>query len=97
MSESAFSRYFKTASGLTFSAMVRKLRVANACRLLEAGDLAISAIASTTGYPNLANFNRQFLAETGMTPRDYRRSHGSQVRDKLKPPSARAETERRPA
>ena len=88
MSDSAFSRYFKNASGLTFSAMVRKLRIANACRLLDAGDLTISAIASTIGYNNLANFNRQFLAETGMTPRDYRRSHGEHVRDKLHPPTA---------
>lgn len=94
MSDSAFSRYFKSASGLTFSAMVRKLRIANACRLLEASDLAISAVASTGGYNNLANFNRQFLAETGMTPRDYRRSHGRQVRDKLQPPKATGATAR---
>ena len=86
MSDSAFSRYFKSASGLTFSAMIRKLRIANACRLLEAGDLGVSAIASTIGYNNLANFNRQFLAEMGMTPREYRQNHGRQLRDKLRPP-----------
>lgn len=86
MSDSAFSRYFKKASGLTFSAMVRKLRIANACRLLESSNMAVAAIASTTGYNNLANFNRQFLAETGMTPRDYRRRHGERLRDKLRPP-----------
>lgn len=92
MSDSAFSRYFKSASGLTFSAMVRKLRIANACRLLDAGDLPISAIAATTGYRNLANFNRQFLAETGMTPREYRRSHVTRSGYTLLPPGAASRT-----
>ena len=73
MSEPTFSKYFKKASGLTFSAMVKKLRIANACRLIAHGDESISSIALTVGYSNLANFNRQFLTEVGMTPSEYRR------------------------
>jgi AraC-like DNA-binding protein len=76
MSPSAFSRYFKSASGLTFSAMVRKLRVATACRLLETTEMSVSSISTASGYQNLANFNRQFLRETDMTPGQYRRSIG---------------------
>lgn len=78
MSEPTFSKYFKRASGLTFSAMVKKLRIANACRLLASGEGTISAIAQGVGYSNLANFNRQFLTEVGMTPREYRRLDDSE-------------------
>lgn len=72
MSEPTFSKYFKRASGLTFSGMVKKLRIANACKLLEQTDTSVSSICSAVGYSNLANFNRQFLAEMGMTPSAYR-------------------------
>jgi AraC-like DNA-binding protein len=72
MSEPTFSKYFKKASGLTFSDMVKKLRIANACRLLERTDTAIASICLEVGYSNLANFNRQFLTEMKMTPSAYR-------------------------
>ena len=73
MSEPTFSKYFKKASGLTFSDMVKKLRIANACRLLEQTDRTISTICTSVGYTNLANFNRQFLAEVGVTPSGFRK------------------------
>lgn len=72
MSEPTFSKYFKKASGLTFSEMVRKMRIAHACRLLEDTKETISSICEASGYTNLANFNRQFLAEMDMTPSAYR-------------------------
>ncbi|MDM4763800.1 AraC family transcriptional regulator [Galbitalea sp. SE-J8] len=72
MSESAFSRSFQRASGQTFSAMVRRLRIAHACKLLDGTRDTVSTISRTVGYRNLSNFNRQFLAETGLTPTAYR-------------------------
>lgn len=72
MSEPTFSRYFKKASGHTFTDMVRALRVANACRLLTLTDNTIASISTAVGYHNLANFNRQFRAVVGVTPRAYR-------------------------
>ena len=72
MSEPSFSKYFKKASGLTFSEMVRKMRIAHACRLLEDTRDSISSICAASGYTNLANFNRQFLTEMSMTPSAYR-------------------------
>lgn len=72
MSEPTFSRYFKKASGHTFTDMVRALRITNACRLLASSDHTISAISAAVGYHNLANFNRQFRALLGITPRQYR-------------------------
>lgn len=72
MSEPSFSKYFKRASGMTFTELVRRLRIANACRLLAQTDSSVAAISLAVGYQNLANFNRQFRAETGLTPRAYR-------------------------
>jgi AraC-like DNA-binding protein/mannose-6-phosphate isomerase-like protein (cupin superfamily) len=72
MSASAFSRYFKRASGLTFTEMTIKLRVSQACRLLDLSDDPVSDIAIQVGYANQSNFNRQFRRLTGTSPRDYR-------------------------
>ena len=64
MSESAFSKYFKRMSGQTFSDTVRKLRLAQAGKLLKDTDLAVGSIYHRAGYPNLSNFNRQFQPST---------------------------------
>lgn len=82
MSEPTFSKYFKKATGLTFSNMVKKLRVAHARRLLDSTDHPVSRVAALSGFHNMANFNRQFLAEVGSTPSGYRRLESSQ-----KPPN----------
>jgi AraC-like DNA-binding protein len=58
---------------MTFSSMVKKLRIAYARRLLDTTEDSIGQVATQSGYSNLANFNRQFLAEVGMTPTAYRR------------------------
>ena len=73
MSEPSFSRYFKNASGMTFSNLVKRLRIAGACRLLSQSNATVAQISADVGYRNLANFNRQFLSEMSMTPRTYRK------------------------
>lgn len=78
MSEPSFSKYFKSATGMTFSSMVKKLRIAHARRLLDSTDEPIAQVAARSGYHNMANFNRQFLAEVGTTPTTYRRMESSQ-------------------
>ena len=83
MSEPTFSKYFKRATGMTFSTMVKKLRIAHARHMLDSTEEPIARIAAASGYHNMANFNRQFLSEVGTTPTQYRRLESSQ-----KPPSA---------
>ncbi|WP_307812399.1 AraC family transcriptional regulator [Phycicoccus sp. CSK15P-2] len=78
MSEPTFSKYFKSATGMTFSAMVKKLRIAHARRLLDSTQEPIAQVAAHSGYHNMANFNRQFLAEVGTTPTSYRKLETSQ-------------------
>ncbi|KFI92625.1 AraC family transcriptional regulator [Bifidobacterium saguini DSM 23967] len=75
MSGPAFSRFFKQAAGVSFSNMVRRLRIAKACRLLDSTNFGIARIQEECGYVNTANFNRRFRQETGMTPSEYRRRH----------------------
>ena len=72
MSDSQFSRVFKEGSGLTFSEMIRKLRIEHGCKILSSTDLSIAAIAKDCGFTNLSNFNRQFLREMGISPRAFR-------------------------
>lgn len=76
MSDSAFSRYFKRASGLTFTDMVRKLRLTRASTLLLETTRPVHEVAATVGYANLSGFNRQFLATFGHTPSAHRRGAG---------------------
>lgn len=72
MSPSALSRFFTRAAGRGFVETVRRLRIMRACRLLDETALRVADICFSVGYENLSNFNRQFRAETGKTPRQYR-------------------------
>jgi AraC-like DNA-binding protein len=76
MQEATFSKYFKRATGQNFTELIRKLRLAHAASLLSTSEMPISSVCFEVGYTNLSNFNRQFLAEMGTTPRGYRRGAG---------------------
>ena len=73
MSESRFSRFFRKATGNTFTDFVNRVRVNRACQLLMESDRQVAQIGYEVGFNNLANFNRRFLAIKGMTPTDFRR------------------------
>jgi AraC-like DNA-binding protein len=77
LSPAAFSRYFRKKLGHTFEAFVNEVRVGRICRaLIEEPDHSVAQIAFAAGYNNLANFNRQFLRRTGLSPVAYRAKHG---------------------
>ena len=59
---------------MNFSQYLLELRIACACRLLQESKLCISEVAINSGFNNLSNFNRQFLAKIKNTPRSYRLS-----------------------
>lgn len=77
MSESGFSRFFRRATGNTFTDFVNHVRVSRACQLLMESDLKITDIGYQVGFNTIANFNRRFLDIKGMTPSDYRRQTAS--------------------
>lgn len=72
LSKSAFSKFFKRATGKTFSDYVNDIRIGNACHLLTESDKAINEIAFQTGFESLTYFNRVFLRKKGITPRQFR-------------------------
>ncbi len=72
MSESSFSRYFRRATGNTFTSFVNQLRVHKACLLLMETDRYVTNVCYDAGFNNVANFNRRFLEIKGMTPKEFR-------------------------
>jgi len=73
-STSAFSRAFRQHTGMSLVQYVKRLRINLACQILMSDEQAsITSICYEVGYNNLSNFNRQFLAEKGMTPSRFRR------------------------
>ncbi len=73
MTESRFSRFFKRATGNTFTDFVNLVRINRACQLLLDTDRPIALVAYEVGFNNLANFNRRFQDIKAMTPSEYRR------------------------
>ena len=73
MTESRFSRFFRRATGNTFTDFVNQVRVNRACQLLMESDRFITDICHEVGFNNVANFNRRFLNLKGMTPSEFRR------------------------
>ena len=73
MSESQFSRFFRRATGNTFTDFVNRVRISRACQLLMDTDQQITYICYGVGFNNVAYFNRRFLESKGMTPSEFRR------------------------
>ncbi len=72
LSVSGLHRMFRRHTGGTISDYLMRMRIGDACARLSSTDQAIHHISDAVGYSSLANFNRQFRALKGMTPRDYR-------------------------
>jgi AraC-like DNA-binding protein len=77
MPESRFSRFFRRATGNTFTDFVNRMRISKACQLLMDTDRYVTTICYEVGFNNVANFNRRFLEIKGMTPTDFRRQAAS--------------------
>lgn len=71
--ERSLKRRFKAATGSTLIGYIQNLRVEEAKRLLEAGDLSSDEVSAEVGYENFAFFRRLFKRSTGLTPGEYRR------------------------
>ena len=73
MTESSFSRYFRRATGNSFTDFVNRLRINKACQLLMETERYITNVCYDVGFNNVANFNRRFRELKGMTPKEFRR------------------------
>ncbi len=73
MTVPSFCRYFKKATGKTFTHFVNEYRVVHASKLLAEGSLNITDICLECGFNNFSHFNGQFKAITGKSPSEYRK------------------------
>lgn len=62
------ARAFRRSFGESISECVRRLRVQEAARLLEAGETSVSAVAFRTGFADQSHLTRTFRQEAGLTP-----------------------------
>jgi AraC-like DNA-binding protein len=87
MERTAFSKFFKRSTGITFRAFVQQWRVAGAIRQMLNTDSSLATIAFGAGFGNMNSFGRIFRKLTGETPSRYRKrlltSNGLLLNDQL--------------
>ncbi len=65
--------YMVRTYGTNFRTWRNRLRIDEAKKLLEEGDIAVAEIYNAVGYSDRSNFHRQFTSAVGMTPLQYRK------------------------
>ncbi len=79
MSPAHFRRSFQETMGTSPLKYLNQLRIRKACMMLSIGNDSILNIAAEVGIPSISSFNRNFLKETGRSPREYRQSAGGET------------------
>lgn len=72
MTVPAFCRYFKKATGKTFTKLVNEFRVVHATKLLSESKMTITDICFECGFNNFSHFNKLFNEFTGKSASAYR-------------------------
>jgi AraC-like DNA-binding protein len=75
LSATHFRRLFREAIGRTPHEYLSDVRLRMAAALLRNTESPVLDVALRVGYPTLSNFSRQFRAEFGCSPREFRRQH----------------------
>jgi AraC-like DNA-binding protein len=75
MADGAFSRFFKTRTGISFMDCLLEARLGHASRLLIETTQSVSEIAYSCGFNNLSNFNRLFKKRKGSVPKEFREDY----------------------
>jgi len=81
-SDSYISHTFKKRSGVSISQYVNNVRITYAQMMLREEKISICEIASRCGFDNASYFAAVFRKRTGMTPQQYRNTHGNPLRKK---------------
>jgi len=74
MGASVFSRWFRREVGKPCVVHLAELRVGQACELLLSTERSVVDIAFSSGFRNLANFNRWFRRVKNLSPTEYRKT-----------------------
>jgi AraC-like DNA-binding protein len=70
----SLARRFADETGMTWRAVLRRMRVLRAIEELAAGDTPVTKIAFMVGYTSVSAFNGAFRQLTGRAPTEYRAS-----------------------
>ena len=73
LSKYHISHIFKERMGIGFTEFLNELRTEHACSLLEKGT-SITDVAFSSGFSSIRTFNRVFVQNMGLTPREYIRN-----------------------
>ena len=73
MTVPSFCRYFKKATGKTFTKLVNEYRVVHATKLLSENQSSITDICYECGFNNFSHFNKLFKEITGKSASQYRK------------------------
>ena len=76
ISASYLSRVFKKETGSSVSDYIREQKIDAAINLLKFSDYPIVEISERFGFSSQSHFTQAFKNVTGMTPYEYRKSHG---------------------
>ena len=68
------SKLFHCDTGMSIQTFLQRLRIEQACILLEQTSLPFADIALRVGYSDAKHFSRVFRRCKGLSPRDYRAS-----------------------
>ena len=72
-SPSTLKRLFQDQLGMSVTDVLVQLRVGHACHLLVSTNYPVHRVAGESGFNNLGHFFRQFAAQRGCTPAEFRR------------------------
>ena len=74
LSKAAFCRYFKRATGQTFTQFLNQYRISQAKRLLLMGK-SVGQACFESGFESMSYFNRTFKKIAGENPKDFKKRH----------------------
>lgn len=74
-------RRMKELTGITVGEFIRNLRLQQAAKLLEAGDINVSQVTYAVGFANPNNFTAAFKKHFGVTPTAYIAKHQAKKDD----------------
>jgi AraC-like DNA-binding protein len=80
-SRSHFLRTFRAVMGCSPHQWLTRLRVEQAKKILREQSISLIDIALACGFSSHAHFSNTFRQIVGVTPSDYRRSHGTIIRE----------------
>ena len=68
------SKFFKKRVGMSFRQYVNRLRINESKQVLRSDSNTIEEVSEACGFASVRAFDREFRAQTGMTPSDYKKS-----------------------